>query len=122
MECVFCNIEQNAYIAQSECFYAIADRSPVTKGHTLLVSKRHFKDFFEINEQEMGDLREFIQKLKGILDAKYAPDAYNIGMNCGAAAGQTVFHYHLHLIPRYTKDNSLKNRIKGMREYVNEII
>lgn len=122
MECVFCNIKPEAYIADSEYFYAIADRSPVTKGHTLLISKRHFKDFFEINENEMADLREFIQKLKGILDAKYAPDAYNIGMNCGSAAGQTVFHYHLHLIPRYLKDNKLKNHIKGMREFVNEII
>ncbi|WP_435522883.1 HIT family protein [Chryseobacterium indoltheticum] len=61
-------------------------------------------DFFELTEEEKNDLPRMIEKAKEIILAKHQPDAYNIGMNCGADAGQTVFHFHCHIIPRYKGD------------------
>jgi diadenosine tetraphosphate (Ap4A) HIT family hydrolase len=104
MECPFCNMDRDKYLVENEHFYAIRDRSPFTRGHCLIVSKRHAEDFFALEPREMASLREISLKLREILDSEYTPDGYNLIMNCGRDAGQSVFHFHLHFLPRHRKD------------------
>jgi len=82
----------------------VRDGFPVSPGHTLVIPKRHVATFFDITEEEQMAIGRAIQKAKIVLDQEFTPDGYNIGINNGEAAGQTVFHLHLHLIPRYEGD------------------
>lgn len=113
---VFSEIDPNNYVFESNLFYAVYDRFPVSKGHMLLISKQEKKDFFELDLDERRELQELIIKSKGILDNEYSPDGYNIGMNCGEAAGQTVMHFHCHIIPRYEGD--MKDPRGGVRHCI----
>ena len=70
----------------------------------LIISKRHAADWFSLFEEEQEAMISLLQQVKEYLDRRYHPDGYNIGLNCGAAAGQTVFHVHMHVIPRYRGD------------------
>jgi diadenosine tetraphosphate (Ap4A) HIT family hydrolase len=79
-------------------------RFPVSEGHTLIVPVRHVASFFELTPAEQAAMLEALRKAKANLDAVLRPDAYNVGLNDGPAAGQTVMHCHLHLIPRYAGD------------------
>jgi diadenosine tetraphosphate (Ap4A) HIT family hydrolase len=107
-ECLFCNIEETIekerIIYQDSTWIAFYDKYPVSKGHVLLVPKRHAETFFDINEIEYDNLGLVIDVIKTILDNRFHPDGYNIGVNCGEAAGQTVMHCHIHIIPRYEGD------------------
>ena len=109
-ECPFCNIEETYYMNKDKIIYedatwiAILDNYPVSKGHTLLIPKRHCTTYFDLNDVESSTLGATINVVKGILETRYKPDAFNLGMNCGEAAGQTVFHCHIHIIPRYNGD------------------
>ena len=118
MDCIFCLMDKAKHIIENEHFYVIADKHPVTRGHLLIISKRHFVDYFGINEAEAVALSDIVKAAKDHLVGLYAPVAYNLGMNCGKQAGQSVFHFHLHLIPRYAKDN----KVHGLREYIKEIL
>ena len=69
-----------------------------------IIPKRHMETFFEMNDDEMSAVYNLICEAKKLLDERYHPDGYNVGVNCGGAAGQTVFHLHVHLIPRYKGD------------------
>lgn len=100
--CPFCS--PTDVIQQNDLSYAKYDRYPVTPGHLLIIPKRHFSDFFQATEQEIMALFDLLHNCKAYLEAKYKPDGYNIGINCGEAAGQTIFHVHIHLIPRYQGD------------------
>lgn len=106
MDCIFCNIEKNRIVIENETetAYAIYDGFPVNKGHMLIIPKKHFKDYFEVDEQTRDELWKIVDECKKIVDNKFKPDGYNIGINCGEAAGQTVMHLHIHLIPRYKGD------------------
>ncbi|WP_088339630.1 HIT family protein [Robiginitalea sediminis] len=101
---VFSEIDPDNYVFESEFFFAIYDRFPVSEGHILIISKQEKKDYFELNQNEQEELPKLILKAKGILEDKHSPDGYNIGMNCGEVAGQTVMHFHCHVIPRYKGD------------------
>jgi len=79
----------------------IRDGYPITQGHTLIIPKRHVGSFFDISQQERQGLFELIDLAKADLDKEFKPASYNIGINDGEAAGQTVPHLHIHLIPRY---------------------
>ncbi|GAB1467540.1 HIT family protein [Candidatus Cloacimonadota bacterium] len=114
MSCVFCNLDCAVYITENEAFFAIWDKHPVAKGHALIISKRHIADYFELNKEEVVALQSICLDLKGILGKKYEPSGYNLAMNCGAAAGQSVFHFHMHVIPRYLKEKG--NAFARMRE------
>ena len=107
-ECLFCNIEETIekerIIYQDSTWIAFYDKYPVSKGHVLLVPKRHAETFFDINEVEYDSLGLVIDVIKTILDNRFHPDGYNIGVNCGEVAGQTVMHCHIHIIPRYEGD------------------
>ncbi len=100
----FSKIEKDRIIHQSEYFFIIKDMYPVSPGHSLIISNAPKRDYFDLNEDERKNLDEVILAAKVLIENEYAPDGYNIGMNCGEAAGQTVFHFHCHLIPRYKGD------------------
>lgn len=104
-KCPFCNIEREI-IASSPLSIAFLDGFPVSPGHTLIVPKRHVTSFFDLTEEEKVDLLRVADCVKIIIDEKYHPDGYNVGINIGKAAGQSVLHVHLHLIPRYKGDVS----------------
>ena len=91
----------------------LATRYPVSPGHTLLIPKRHTGSFFDLSEQERGDLLGQLDRAKLALDQEFQPQGYNIGINDGAAAGQTVPHLHVHLIPRF--DGELPDPRGGVR-------
>ena len=110
-ECVFCQMKD--YILENELAYAIYDKYPVGKGHMLFIPKRHVKDFFDITKEEREAIFELIDEGKKLLDEKYSPDSYNVGINCGEHAGQTIMHVHVHLIPRYIGD--MKDPTGGVR-------
>lgn len=99
--CVFCNIEPEKYIVADEHFYAIPDHKPHCKGHTLIISKRHAENYFELDAEDAARMQEMVLKVKAYLDEKYRPKGYRLMMNCGGAAGQMVFHFHLHVLPYY---------------------
>jgi diadenosine tetraphosphate (Ap4A) HIT family hydrolase len=82
----------------------IRDGYPVSPGHTLLIPKRHTGSFFDLSTQERDDLLALLDRAQQALDAELQPQGYNIGINDGAAAGQTVPHLHVHLIPRFEGD------------------
>ncbi len=100
----FLELDKSIRIFENENFFVIKDKYPVSPGHLLIISKELRKDFFELTDVERTNLNELIIKAKSIIDSEYKPDGYNTGMNCGAEAGQTVFHFHCHIIPRYKGD------------------
>ena len=103
-KCIFCKLPQERIFYESEFWLVVRDGFPVSPGHSLIIPKRHVKDYFEINELEHNELQSVIKVTKKQLDEEFNPDSYNIGINCGEAAGQTVFHLHIHLIPRFKGD------------------
>jgi len=107
--CAFCEILKNdsqekRIINQNEYAIAIRDGFPLSNGHTLLIPKRHTQSFFDLTENERTSILALLDSAKINLDQQYSPDAYNIGINDGKEAGQTVPHLHIHLIPRYKGD------------------
>lgn len=105
LTCIFCDyLDKRAFVLENEFAFAINDNYPVNKGHMLIIPKRHFADFFDAAEVEYTAFVDLIKEAKKLLDEKYKPDGYNIGVNVNKAAGQTIFHLHIHLIPRYDKD------------------
>ncbi|MFZ4580914.1 MAG: HIT family protein [Myxococcota bacterium] len=91
-------------IAENALAFAIRDGFPVSAGHTLVVPKRVVATWFDATREEQHAILDLVDQIKTRLDAEFHPDGYNIGWNAGAAAGQTVMHLHVHLIPRYTGD------------------
>ncbi|MGO8952561.1 MAG: HIT family protein [Rhodomicrobium sp.] len=102
MKCPFCNSDDQ--VLKNSLAFAVLDKSPVTPGHMLLIPKRHVADWFETTAEERRDLLALADTARAWLLKKHAPDGFNLGVNIGEAAGQTVFHVHLHLIPRYMGD------------------
>lgn len=93
-------------LAETEMFYAILDAYPVTRGHTLVISRRRCLTLFDLTEAEFADLHRVLAEVRRVLDERFAPDAYNVGANVGRASGQTVDWCHVHVIPRYLGDVS----------------
>lgn len=104
--CAFCNLPLSRVIDEVSTAMVIRDGYPVSPGHTLVIPKRHTGSFFNLSEQERGDLLVLLDRAKLVLDEELSPQGYNIGINDGAAAGQTVPHLHVHLIPRFEGDLS----------------
>ncbi len=103
-ECPFCTIEASRVVASNSLAFAIRDGYPVSPGHTLAIPNRHVGSFFDLSPREHEALFELVRDQKRVLDAEFRPDSFNIGINDGPAAGQTVPHVHVHLIPRYRGD------------------
>lgn len=105
--CPFCRAEiEREIIASSTLSLAFFDGFPVSPGHALIIPKRHVASFFDLTKEEQSDMLKLADEVKLIVDARYHPDGYNLGVNVGEAAGQSVFHVHMHLIPRYRGDVS----------------
>lgn len=103
--CVFCDrLKNQNYIIENELAFAIYDAYPVNKGHVLVIPKRHFASYFEVTPEEITALNDLLRNVKDLLTEELKPDGYNIGINIGEAAGQTIFHLHIHVIPRYRGD------------------
>ena len=103
--CPFCRVEfDRDIIASSALSLAFFDGFPVSPGHALIIPRRHVASFFDLTKEEQLDMLTLADEVKCIVDAEFHPDGYNIGINVGEAAGQSIFHVHLHLIPRYTGD------------------
>ena len=104
-DCPFCSLPDSRIIAGDERAVVIRDGFPVSPGHTLIIPRRHVASFFDTTIEERASLFALLEEQKVILEREFRPDGYNIGINDGAAAGQTVPHLHLHLIPRYQGDS-----------------
>ena len=102
--CPFCQLAAADIVAENTFHVVIRDRFPVSLGHSLLIPKRHVASLFELTAEEFNALHELLHSTRAQLDEQYQPDGYNIGVNVGAAAGQTVFHLHVHVMPRYVGD------------------
>ena len=102
--CPFCTIATARIVGETGLAAAITDGFPVSPGHTLIIPRRHVPSFFETTPAERDDMLQLLDQAKARLDVELHPDAYNIGINDGPAAGQTVGHLHIHLIPRYAGD------------------
>ena len=120
--CPFCSITAGDIIDENEHALAIRDRCPVSKGHTLIISRRHVEDYFQLSKEERDGTLALLEIMKETIDREFSPDGYNIGMNIGEAAGQKILHVHIHLIPR-TKGasgvprGSVKGVIRHMMSY-----
>lgn len=120
-DCPFCQPDRDVVLSTelSLCFH---DKFPVSEGHLLIVPKRHVPDYFELTDEEKKDLWKLVEQAKAYLEEKHNPDGINIGFNSGTAAGQTIFHVHIHVIPRYTGDvedptGGIRNVIPGKGKY-----
>jgi len=102
--CPFCTLPEARIIDDAQHGVVIRDGFPISKGHTLIIPKRHIGSFFELKPDEQTDLMALLGRAKDVLDQEFAPQGFNIGINDGPAAGQTVPHLHIHLIPRYEGD------------------
>jgi diadenosine tetraphosphate (Ap4A) HIT family hydrolase len=119
-ECIFCNYNGSEIIAENRFAYAVLDKYPVNEGHTLIIPKRHFQSFFEASEDEIKALYSLMHEVKEMLDVQYEPAGYNIGINVGYYAGQTVNHLQVHMIPRYKGDVS--NPRGGIRNFKRALV
>jgi ATP adenylyltransferase len=103
--CVFCKISKPRIEREFKNFYSIKDQYPVTKGHTLIITKRHIENYFDLNKEELEELNKIIKAEKILLEKSDSEICgFNIGINQGIVAGQTIMHCHIHLIPRRKDD------------------
>jgi diadenosine tetraphosphate (Ap4A) HIT family hydrolase len=91
-------------VTESAQAYALADKYPVTEGHTLVLPKRHVNNYFDLSEREQTACWIMVNRVQSLLQDKHDPDGFNVGINVGTKAGQTVPHAHVHVIPRYEGD------------------
>jgi diadenosine tetraphosphate (Ap4A) HIT family hydrolase len=103
-QCPFCSPVPEEIVLRNPLCYARYDRYPVSKGHVLIVPFRHVSDFFELSQDERKAALELVWEANAKLYSDLHPDGYNMGVNVGSAAGQTIMHAHIHLIPRYEGD------------------
>lgn len=109
-------------ISELATVYSIYDKYPVSPGHALVIPKRKSSNYFQLTVKEKTACQIMLERVKGILDKKYNPDGYNVGFNMNESAGQTIFHTHIHIIPRYNGDvenprGGIRNVIPGMGDY-----
>ena len=121
MDCIFCQIDR-AILAESKRSLAFFDGFPVSKGHALVVPKRHVPTIWDLSADEYIDLFNLVRRMKDLIQDQFEPQGMNVGANCGQAAGQTVVHAHVHIIPRYSGDvpnprGGIRNIIPGKGNY-----
>jgi diadenosine tetraphosphate (Ap4A) HIT family hydrolase len=102
--CPFCHLGTGRITLENDCSAAFPDAYPVAEGHTLVVPKRHVASLFDLPEEEQVALWKLVALVRGKLMAELRPDGFNVGVNDGGAAGQTVPHAHVHVIPRRAGD------------------
>ncbi|MDA8277519.1 MAG: HIT family protein [Actinomycetota bacterium] len=102
--CPFCSFDGD-WVLECPSFTALLDRFPVSEGHTLVIPRLHVNSFFDLGQKELAELMPFVGSVIEVLKKTFEIDGYNIGINGGASAGQTLDHAHLHIIPRYSGDS-----------------
>ena len=124
--CIFCDIDAFDVQAENDYAYVINDAFPITEMHALIIPKRHVKTYFDLNADELGACHDLLNSMRSsILDEDSSVEGFNIGMNNGTVAGQTVDHCHIHLIPRREGDvinatGGVRNIIPGMGDYLKD--
>ena len=103
VHCIFCNPEREI-IVENDSAIAVFDSFPVSPGHALVLPRRHVATIWELEDAEYDRCFRLVRETRSILAMRYGPDGFNIGANCGEAAGQSVWHAHIHVIPRYKGD------------------
>jgi diadenosine tetraphosphate (Ap4A) HIT family hydrolase len=121
MNCIFCQCD-GSILTDTTLSFAVFDNFPVSKGHALVIPKRHVATIWELTTEEYADVFDLVKHVKELIQAKFDPQGINVGVNCGEAAGQTVFHAHIHVIPRYIGDvpnprGGVRNVIPGKGDY-----
>jgi hypothetical protein len=102
--CPFCTSQESRVFLENDLALAIFDGFPISQGHSLIIPKRHVSSIFEIQKNELLGLFNLLTDVKNKLTEQFSPDGFNIGINDNEAAGQTISHVHIHLIPRYRGD------------------
>jgi ATP adenylyltransferase len=113
--CIFCDL-QREIVAETQYSLAFLDSFPVSKGHALVVPRRHVTTIWEMTNEEYADAFMLVRQVKEVLTERFTPDAFNVGINCGEVAGQSVWHAHIHVIPRYKGD--VPNPRGGVRHII----
>jgi len=117
--CIFCRLDGIEIIHENELALCFSDKYPVTEGHSLIIPRRHMEDQFQATHEETAAIMELIKiRREELLSEDESIDGFNIGVNCGLSAGQTIFHLHWHLIPRRTGD--MENPAGGVRGVIPE--
>jgi len=106
-------LDNRERLIENEVGFVIYDGFPVSEGHCLIVPHRVYPNYFDSTSEEITGLQDLVMKTKKLIDEKFEPDGYNVGINCGEESGQTVPHVHIHLIPRYEGD--VENPRGGVR-------
>ncbi len=115
--CIFCNIKKSDLIDENELAYLSYDSYPVTDLHCLIIPKRHVKNYFELTDEEIVACNKLIKKIKKEIENKDPTvKGFNIGINSGKTAGQSIMHCHIHLIPR--REGDVKNPQGGIRSVI----
>lgn len=104
MHCIFCALPAERVIGQNELAVWIRDGFPVSDGHSLILPRRHIGSFFDATSEERAAMMALLDEARAAVQEAFSPDGFNIGVNDGQAAGQTVPHLHIHLIPRRSGD------------------
>ena len=104
MDCPFCTLPSSRIVKENDLAVLVRDAYPVSPGHSLVIPKRPMGSWFEATEEERKAMLALVDEAKAMIDTELAPNSYNIGINDGPAAGQTVPHLHMHLIPRFKGD------------------
>lgn len=120
--CPFCHLSDRLILAESEHAMAIEDAYPVSPGHALVLPRRHLLDLFDLKPDELAEIFALVGQIKRQLAMALSPEGFNVGVNIGKAAGQTILHAHVHVIPRYQGDVSeplggVRNVIPGRGRY-----
>ena len=113
--CLFCKDARGVSLTH-ELAYSARDSYPVSPGHTLVIPRRHVVSFFDLTPEEVNACMGLITEERKLLDQEFKPDGYNVGVNVGPAAGQSIFHVHIHVIPRYKGD--VENPQGGVRHVI----
>jgi diadenosine tetraphosphate (Ap4A) HIT family hydrolase len=117
--CLFCdrtNSKEHKIILENDFCFARWDNFPVSRGHAEIVPKSHINSFFDLSNDQLIQLYSLLREAKEVVQKEYNPDGYNIGINEGEAAGRTIHHLHIHLIPRYRGD--IENPRGGIRNVI----
>ena len=102
--CPFCTLPRERILGENKHAVWIRDGYPISPGHSLVIPRRHVGSFFEVTDEERGDMLALLDLAKAAAADEFNPDGYNVGINDGPSAGQTVPHLHIHLIPRFKGD------------------
>jgi histidine triad (HIT) family protein len=130
MECIFCNIADRKaeaeIVFEDENILAFLDIQPVNFGHTLVITKKHYDNFLTVPKEELDKLIHATQFIAGAVKRGLNADGFNVISNNGNSAGQSVYHFHFHIIPRFNDDFTIKPKVKSygsdtIKEYGNQI-